>query len=50
MTTSPSWQGIPRARIYLKDVLERLPLHPNHRIDELLPHRWYAPESATTAP
>jgi len=27
-------------RVYLKDVLERLPLHPNNRIDELLPHRW----------
>jgi transposase len=26
--------------IYLKDVLERLPTHPNNRIDELLPHRW----------
>ncbi len=26
--------------VYLKDVLERLPMHPNHRIDELLPHRW----------
>ena len=26
--------------VYLKDVLERLPLHPSHRIDELLPHRW----------
>jgi hypothetical protein len=25
---------------YLKDVLERLQTHPNHRIDELLPHRW----------
>jgi transposase len=25
---------------YLKDVLERLPEHPNNRIDELLPHRW----------
>ena len=25
---------------YLKDVLERLLAHPNHRIDELLPHRW----------
>jgi transposase len=25
---------------YLKDVLERLQEHPNHRIDELLPHRW----------
>ena len=28
---------------YLKDVLERLQAHPNHRIDELLPHRWKAP-------
>jgi transposase len=25
---------------YLKDVLTRLPTHPNHRIEELLPHRW----------
>jgi transposase len=25
---------------YLKDVLTRLPLHMNSRIDELLPHRW----------
>jgi transposase len=25
---------------YLKDVLERLPSHPNRRINELLPHRW----------
>jgi transposase len=25
---------------YLKDVLERLPMHQNSRIDELLPHRW----------
>ena len=25
---------------YLNDVLERLLEHPNHRIDELLPHRW----------
>ncbi len=25
---------------YLRDVLERLPLHPASRIDELLPHRW----------
>ena len=25
---------------YLKYVLERLLAHPNHRIDELLPHRW----------
>ena len=27
---------------YLKDVLTRLPSHPNSRIDELLPHRWSA--------
>ena len=25
---------------YLKDVLQRLPMHKNHLIDELLPHRW----------
>lgn len=25
---------------YLKDVLERLPTHPNKRIQELLPHHW----------
>ena len=25
---------------YLKDVLTRLPAHPNSRIVELLPHRW----------
>ncbi|WP_026096520.1 IS66 family transposase [Ideonella sp. B508-1] len=25
---------------YLRDVLERLLAHPNHRLDELLPHRW----------
>lgn len=25
---------------YLKDVLDRLPSHPDSRIDELLPHRW----------
>ena len=34
---------------YLKDVLERLLSHPNHRIDELLPHRWQAPEANATA-
>ncbi|WP_419964689.1 IS66 family transposase [Pelomonas cellulosilytica] len=28
---------------YLRDVLERLPLQPASRIDELLPHRWHAP-------
>jgi transposase len=25
---------------YFKDVLTRLPTHPNSRIEELLPHRW----------
>lgn len=25
---------------YLKDVLTRLPTHPNSRIEELLPHNW----------
>jgi hypothetical protein len=25
---------------YLKDLLERLPMHPASRIDDLLPHRW----------
>ena len=29
--------------VYLRDVLERLPRHPNNRIDELLPHRWQKP-------
>jgi transposase len=27
---------------YLKDILTRLPTQPNHRIAELLPHRWQA--------
>lgn len=31
--------------VYLKDVLERLPTHPAHRAEELLPHRWSAPAS-----
>lgn len=30
---------------YLKDVLTRLPTHPNSRIDELLPHNWVAPQA-----
>jgi transposase len=30
---------------YLKDVLTRLPTHPNNRTEELLPHRWQ-PEKA----
>lgn len=25
---------------YIRDVLTRLPNHPDSRIDELLPHRW----------
>ena len=25
---------------YLKDVMERLPIQPPSRLDELLPHRW----------
>jgi transposase len=28
---------------YLRDVLERLPSHPNSRIEELLPHSWQKP-------
>ena len=28
--------------VYLRDVLERLPTHPNRSIDDLLPHRWQA--------
>lgn len=35
--------------VYLKDVLERLPLHPNHLIDELLPHRWQAAHAMAQA-
>jgi transposase len=30
---------------YLRDVLERLPGHPNSRIEELLPHRWKKPDA-----
>jgi hypothetical protein len=26
--------------VYLKDILERLPIHRASRIDDLLPHRW----------
>ena len=32
---------------YLKDILERLPTHPASRVDDLLPHRWTAPTTAT---
>ncbi|MBL8338272.1 MAG: transposase domain-containing protein, partial [Rhodoferax sp.] len=30
---------------YLKDVLTRLPLHPNNRIEELMPHLWQPSDS-----
>ncbi|WP_073464881.1 transposase [Rhizobacter sp. OV335] len=33
---------------YMKDVLHRLPMHPNRRIDELLPHRWTAAATRET--
>lgn len=36
--------------VYLKDVLERLLAHPNHRIDELLPHRWPGPQACAVRP
>jgi len=29
---------------YLKDVMERLPMQPASRIDELLPHNWQSPQ------
>ena len=32
--------------VYLTDVLVRLPIHPNHQIDELLPHRRTRPAGA----
>jgi len=32
---------------YIKDVLTRLPLQPNSRIQELLPHRWQPTSSAS---
>jgi hypothetical protein len=35
---------------YLRDVLERLLEYPNHRIDELLPHRWRPPEPNAAKP
>jgi transposase len=34
---------------YLKDVLDRLLEHPNHRLDELLPHRWQGRQASATA-
>ncbi len=32
---------------YLKDVLNRLPMQPQSRIGELLPHRWKRADAAT---
>ena len=29
--------------VYLKDILTRLPTHPNSKIEALLPHNWIAP-------
>jgi transposase len=34
---------------YLKDVLTKLPTWPNNRLQELLPHRWVPPETASVA-
>ena len=34
---------------YLTDVLGRLNDHPNSRLDELLPHLWHGPPSASAA-
>lgn len=36
------------AWVYLKDVLTKLPTWPNGRLQELLPHRWVPPETAST--
>jgi transposase len=36
------------AWVYLKDVLTKLPTWPNSRLQELLPHRWVSPETAST--
>lgn len=35
---------------YLRDVLERLPMHPDNRIDELLPNNWTASVTLETDP
>ena len=34
---------------YLRDVLERIPTHPNRRRAELLPRHWKAAQTATPA-
>jgi hypothetical protein len=33
--------------VYLRDILTRLPLHPNSKIEELLPQRWQPTGSPT---
>ena len=35
---------------YIRDVLERLPMHPASRISELLPHRWCPSDADTLGP
>lgn len=35
---------------YLRDVFTRLPTMPADRLEELLPHRWQAPQAATSSP
>lgn len=35
---------------YLKDVLDRLPTHPHHRLDQLLPQQWAAARAAAQPP
>jgi transposase len=35
---------------YLRDVLERLPMQPADRLEELLPHRWQAARLAPSSP
>lgn len=34
------WANHVNSWAYLKDVLDRLPTHPTHRLEELLPHKW----------
>ena len=33
---------VERARTYLRDLLARIKVHPNHRIQELFPDHWKA--------
>jgi len=37
---SVEWTTLQQPYAYLKDVMTRLPTHPDRHIDELLPHRW----------